>query len=240
MDDAFHAEIEAEITKRERIGKFESFDTLKEELQGNPNFIKKIPELETRYKGLRRVRGDGNCFFRGFMFRYLENLLTESAETLNSVVTRLRGSLGYLVEVGYSETSIELFCDIAVETIEGLHANPDIEKLFSESGNADYLVWFSRLVCSGFIKHNRERFLPFIDMSIDDFCAKEIEPMGRECEQVQIIALCEYLQVNVRIEYLDSSDNETTSSHIFGLEENLNIHLLYRPSHYDILYLKTP
>lgn len=30
-----------------------------------------------------------------------------------------------------------------------------------------------------------------------------VEPMGKECEQLQIQALTEYLGVTVRIEYLD-------------------------------------
>lgn len=28
-----------------------------------------------RYSGMRRVRGDGNCFYRSFLFAYLESLL---------------------------------------------------------------------------------------------------------------------------------------------------------------------
>ena len=30
---------------------------------------------EQRYSALRRVRGDGNCFYRSFLFGYLERLL---------------------------------------------------------------------------------------------------------------------------------------------------------------------
>lgn len=35
------------------------------------------------------------------------------------------------------------------------------------------------------------------------FCSREVEPMGREVEQPQIMALCSYLGVNARLEYLD-------------------------------------
>mmetsp|Transcript_7249 Transcript_7249/g.13326 ORF Transcript_7249/g.13326 Transcript_7249/m.13326 type:complete len:124 (+) Transcript_7249:810-1181(+) len=70
-------------------------------------------------------------------------------------------------------------------------------------------TYFSRL------QRNPDRFLPFI-LSLDDgdgtacldivtFCAREVEPMGRECEQIHIIALCEALGVSVAIEYLDGS-----------------------------------
>ena len=38
---------------------------------------------------------------------------------------------------------------------------------------------------------------------MEAYCKKEVEPMGKECEQVQIIALTEYMGVGVRIDYLD-------------------------------------
>lgn len=38
-------------------------------------FTTKIEKLELRYSYMRRTRGDGNCFFRGFIFSYLEGLL---------------------------------------------------------------------------------------------------------------------------------------------------------------------
>lgn len=38
-------------------------------------YRKKITDLCTTYKHLRKTRGDGNCFFRAFGFRYLETLM---------------------------------------------------------------------------------------------------------------------------------------------------------------------
>jgi hypothetical protein len=43
--------------------------------QGNPVFVQKIDALSNLYSTLRRIRGDGNCFFRSFIFGYLEWLL---------------------------------------------------------------------------------------------------------------------------------------------------------------------
>lgn len=48
--------------------------------------------------------------------------------------------------------------------------------------------------------------MPFIEgnyFDMNSFCAGEVEPMNKECEQIQIIALTEYLNVPVAIEYLD-------------------------------------
>mmetsp|Transcript_28711 Transcript_28711/g.46434 ORF Transcript_28711/g.46434 Transcript_28711/m.46434 type:complete len:255 (-) Transcript_28711:1968-2732(-) len=218
------------------------FRSLSSELEKSQMFTKKMPSVEKKYGGIRRVRGDGNCFFRGFMFRYLEILIENEAER-KRVTELVRGSLDYLLLVGYEKVSIETFYDVVLDMLEGLGGETDIQKLFSDDGESDYVVWYCRLLCAGFLKHNEDRFMPFITglySNIADFCSKEVEPMGKDCEQVQVIAVCDYLGVNVCVEYLDSSDSEQTSSHMFGPEKQTGpvIHLLYRPSHYDILYSK--
>ena len=38
-------------------------------------FVKKIRSLEAQYGSMRRTRGDGNCFFRSFVFAYMESLV---------------------------------------------------------------------------------------------------------------------------------------------------------------------
>jgi hypothetical protein len=43
--------------------------------QGSQVFVAKIDALAKRYHSMRRTRGDGNCFYRSFVFAYLEWLL---------------------------------------------------------------------------------------------------------------------------------------------------------------------
>lgn len=38
-------------------------------------FLAKIKRLEGMYASIRRARGDGNCFFRSFVFAYMEHLV---------------------------------------------------------------------------------------------------------------------------------------------------------------------
>ena len=84
------------------------------------------------------------------------------------------------------------------------------------------------------------------------------ESQGKECEQLQIIAISELLGIRVEIEYLDgkelqtvvasSSDgNGVTVTAALSLVEcgdmtaassAIKVFLLYRPGHYDILYKK--
>jgi ubiquitin thioesterase protein OTUB1 len=67
---------------------------------------------------------------------------------------------------------------------------------------------YARFTCeTGFLRRHEERFFPFVDTGLDidmaGYCRREVEPMGRECEQLHIIALTEYLGLRVAIEYLD-------------------------------------
>ncbi|CAN0309928.1 unnamed protein product, partial [Ectocarpus sp. 4 AP-2014] len=60
-----------------KVGAKEEVDALLPEYEGNPKpgFRKGVQDLGKRYSALRRVRGDGNCFYRSFLFGYLERLL---------------------------------------------------------------------------------------------------------------------------------------------------------------------
>ena len=80
---------------------------------------------------------------------------------------------------------------------------------------------------------------------MQSYCSREVEPMGKECEQVHIIAIAELLGVVVAIEYLDG---RLPADELSGLskvecggslqevEPSRHVRLLYRPGHYDILY----
>ena len=87
---------------------------------GRPGFTKGVEYLALKYKHVRRVAGDGNCFYRAFLFAYLENLLeanrnghTEAAELerlrmLNIIVN----SKQFVISQGYSEYVFECFHDV--------------------------------------------------------------------------------------------------------------------------------
>lgn len=46
--------------------------------QGSFVFREKIRSLEMQYESMRRTRGDGNCFFRSFMFAFMEKLVQDN------------------------------------------------------------------------------------------------------------------------------------------------------------------
>lgn len=60
---------------------------------------------------------------------------------------------------------------------------------------------------AGYLRRHEQRFFPFVDggqdLDMASYCRREVEPSGRECEQLQVIALTESLGLRVAIEYLD-------------------------------------
>lgn len=227
---------------------------LKPEYEGNANanFLVGIDSLSQRYVAIRRVRGDGNCFFRGFIFALCERLLPGEphAEQRRARVQQLiQSSKERLVAVGYSDVAIDAFWETFVDYLAAMETRSHaelVQDFQTEGGEAEYLVWYMRLLTAGHLKEHAEDFQPFIDglfpgQTVAQFCAAEVEPMGKECDQPQIAALTEALQVGVKIEYLDGSagPGEDLQSYVCSPStehEPISITLLYRPGHYDVLY----
>lgn len=235
-------EINASLKSQAMVGPKESVEVLTKEYEANPmQFAAGIAGL--RYKALRRVRKDGNCFYRGFLYRYLEYLTeSQNRDELARIQDVVRGSKAKLLQVGYDESAIDMFWEMLVElldqvptlTLEALH-----EKMNDENGVSPHVVWFCRALSATHIKLNVDQFAPFImdengNVDVEAFCRTEVEPVNHECEQVQIIALTDMLHVPVAIEYLDGSGE--TSCIVFPDGAQPNVTLLYRPGHYDILY----
>lgn len=54
--------------------------TLNTEFADDPIYARKVQDIEKKYKFIRKVRPDGNCFFRGFAFGILEHLIKNPEE----------------------------------------------------------------------------------------------------------------------------------------------------------------
>eukprot|EP00522_Entomoneis_paludosa_P000016 CAMPEP_0172477058 /NCGR_PEP_ID=MMETSP1065-20121228/70698_1 /TAXON_ID=265537 /ORGANISM="Amphiprora paludosa, Strain CCMP125" /LENGTH=344 /DNA_ID=CAMNT_0013235297 /DNA_START=82 /DNA_END=1116 /DNA_ORIENTATION=+ len=269
------------------------------------NFRQGVTYLQNHYSHLRMVRGDGNCYYRAFLYSLVEQLLnhhhhqdpTAKAEGericqwryyrafLYSLVEQLlnhhqdptakaegdricqwlkHDSWQQVLNIGgYDEMTCEIFYDSMVELLEKVvssapktgessssYTMADFhEEMNQETATSDYCTWYMRVITATHLKSHPDRFLPFIlaeqpGLDIPQYCQREIEPMGKECEMLQALALAEAFGVQVQIEYLDghalqtsSQGDKKLSQHNVGSEEpKLFLKLLYRPGHYDILY----
>ena len=122
---------------------------------------------------------------------------------------------------------------------------------------SDYLVVYLRLLTSGQLQKDEDFYSNFLegDKTMKEFCQQvpsiclclnineldeivfqEVEPMYRESDHMHAIALGTVLKVGIRVVYLDRGES-SPPTHDFPDDCQPTIHLLYRPGHYDILYV---
>ena len=69
-----------------------------------------MKDLSTKYKGIRKVRPDGNCFFRGFAYACLEFLINSKPD-YDKFMELATNSKAKLVKLGFPQFTIEDFHD---------------------------------------------------------------------------------------------------------------------------------
>ncbi|GMP23239.1 hypothetical protein CsSME_00000913 [Camellia sinensis var. sinensis] len=257
-----------EAEKIPLVGDKEPLSSLAAEYQsGSPILLEKIKVLSEQFDAIRRTRGDGNCFFRSFMFSYLEHILeSQDQEEVNRITGNVENCRKTLQSLGYADFTFEDFFALFLEQLEsvlqGNEASISHDELMQRSRDqsiSDYVVMFFRFVTSGEIRKRSEFFEPFIlgltNTTVEQFCKSSVEPMGEESDHVHITAVSDALGVPIRVVYLDRSSCDTggvsVNHHDFipaigdapsgtsgGSETKPFINLLYRPGHYDILYPK--
>jgi ubiquitin thioesterase protein OTUB1 len=217
-----------------------------------------VAYLQNDYASLRVVRGDGNCYYRAFLYQLAaqlakpEHIISEGPRILDWLTTV---SWPHVIGAGgYSEMAVEAFYDSLVEVLTDVvsqKTTPDAwHTLLNEEGAAsDYCTWYLRVLTATHLKADAVRFLPFLEeqhVDIHQYCQRHVEPMGKECEMVSVLALAEAFGVRVTVEYLDGhalvvgpQGNNQLARHVFGPPDApLQLTFLYRPGHYDILYPK--
>lgn len=233
----------------------------------NVGFRQGCAYLATQYTSYRAVRGDGNCYYRAFLFALVEHLCKKSAATdeLSRIRDYVNRSIEDVVKCGYDRFTIDMFHEEMVELLTAVAKEREQQgpssssssissslynRLNEENATSDYCVWYLRVITSAYLKSDPDRFVHFLDnplyIDVATYCAKEIDPMGKECSMVGVLALAEAFRINVDIEYMDgrpldgTNNNNKLVKHSFDKKSDddstLRITLLYRPGHYDILY----
>lgn len=223
---------------------------LKNDYQVDDIYQKKIEHLEGDYEFLRRTRPDGNCFFRAFGFAYFESLLHDTNhDELDKFIKFTKTSKDDLIKLGLPSVTIEDFFDVFLEVLTNIKdkqikTSDELLERFCEQATSDYIVVYFRLITSGYLQQNAETFANFIvgASSIVDFCKTEVEPMYKESDHIHVVAITSALKVCTRIIYMDrGSSANSVNAHDFPEQDppaKPRIHLLYRPGHYDVLYLR--
>lgn len=185
--------------------------------------------------------------FPGFAFAILEHLIKHQEE-FAKFKKIAEESKAKLLSLNFPQFTIEDFYDTFIEVISKVEPKNnekevlgELYKVFNEQGYSDYVVVYLRLITSGKLQEESEFYQNFIDgsyNSVAEFCHKEVEAMYKESDHIHIIAICAALGASVRVVYMDRGSEDAVVAHDFPDDGVPTVYLLYRPSHYDILYPK--
>ncbi|XP_003377434.1 ubiquitin thioesterase OTUB1 [Trichinella spiralis] len=182
----------------------------------------------------------------------------EKAENVDYYLALLDAWQTCMEKLGYQNLTITEFFETFADLLTCIKNGMTEEQLlarFNDQYMSDYSVVFMRLITAGYMLENVILFEGFIEggRTVREFCSSEVEPMGRECEHVSIMALVNALvfflfiiyysvvaDISLRIEYLDQSqaigNNQMHHSVNDNNNDKMEMYFLYRPGHYDILY----
>ncbi|WFD18183.1 ubiquitinyl hydrolase 1 [Malassezia caprae] len=213
-----------------------------------------------------QLKGDGNCFYRAFGFAYVRSLsLSQDRASQLRTSQLLESTLTLLASNGMDEDIIKDFFEPFQNLVHRATGFHDASSVLSQQ---DLLESFNDPETSNSIL-NATEYEPFLislnetcPMSMNDFCAQEVESFGKDADHLQITALCRALNTSLDVVYLDGQqvsatnlDPMASSSHgkvtqsielhpcnIISFSDKKSTHyigsLLYRPGHYDLLTMK--
>ena len=179
----------------------------------------KARHLAVRYQALRRVRGDGNCFYRGFHVSWMERLLqlpfSEQSRVWLRVVPEATQHYQDWLPAGQLRAELEFlgkeFGERTRKMCEAARAGSAESTLLDTQNESEPMVqslrWL-RLLTSAYMRKNSDMFEPVCadgTRSFAEFLEAEVETMGVEADEMQVQALTAALQLRVRVEYLDSA-----------------------------------
>ena len=184
---------------------------LKEEYKEN-KFENCFNVLYERYKQVRRMRRDGSCFYRAFLFQLFEHCITNTEDrSLLEKIKRITDASkeDLMTNAGYDEIVIEDFFDAfkdtvdKLETVEPAQAQEHLMAKLSNNEEANYLIMYIRWLTACFLKKNAILYEDFVGGDIAGFCTREVEQLDVDADHLQIIALTSYFEIGVEVNSVD-------------------------------------
>ena len=223
-----------------------NINILLDDYKNNFEYANSIKEITNKYKYIRKVRRDGNCFYRSFIYRLFEYICMKNDNALyEKIKKKIMEAKDMIKNNGYDWTFIEDFYKIfysqfyysfnSLQT-KGETVRDYIDALFKDKEAGNYLIYFIRFCIAAYLKENSFLYEVYVDMPFQNWITNEVEAIDHEADQIQIMACVNYFDIGVKIEYLNSVKNEVMKFPEDKPEKDIFITVLFTPGHYDILY----
>ena len=219
---------------------------LLKDYEENLEYANSVKIITEKYKYIRKVRRDGNCFYRAYIYRLFEHICMKNNNSLyNDMLKKIEGIKELTAKNGYEWLLVEDFYNVFYGEFcscfnsvnnNGVSVRDYMDNLFSDKDKGNYLIYFIRFCIAAYLKENRMLYEVYIEGDFETWIRKEVEAIDNEADQIQIMACVNYFDVGVKIEYLNKLKNEVVKFPEDKKDEDIFIEVLFTPGHYDILY----
>ena len=219
---------------------------LLKDYEENLEYANSVKIITEKYKYIRKVRRDGNCFYRAYIYRLFEYICMKNNNQLyNDMLKKIEGIKDLTDKNGYDWILVEDFYNVFYGEFcscfnsvnnTGVSVRDYMDNLFNDKDKGNYLIYFIRFCIAAYLKENRTLYEVYIEGDFETWIRKEVEAIDNEVEQIQIMACVNYFDIGVKIEYLNKLKNEVVKFPEDKKDEDIFIEVLFTPGHYDILY----
>ncbi|XP_044410925.1 uncharacterized protein [Triticum aestivum] len=207
------------------------------------------------YSEYRSVIGDGECFYRSFIFSYLEQVIdrqdTHEEHRLLRVVERMSMQHANLRWNSDFRRSSKAFKNLIKKIMRRKHGRESTSshrkekllKFFSKDDTTLDIFIFLRLVVAIQMCSHREVYEPLIpglrgNYNLEDWCFWRVTPARRFTDHVMMLALATALEVPLRVERVRGGCDPDIYTGP-GVPR-ARVTLLYSANHYEIIYPRAP
>jgi ubiquitin thioesterase protein OTUB1 len=178
-------------------------------------------------------------------------------------VQRLEGLNAFLENVGgfapfvyqdFVEETLVLLQKMAGLAGHQEQAMAELREVFNAPEFSNPILYHFRMLASAYLKGNSDAYGAFVtgDSGVDGYCQEVLERHNVEIDHLGLTLLVQVLLKDagfvLEVAYLDRSQGSAVNTYRFPEEANDRhpselgpmIHLLFRPDHYDILYVPEP
>lgn len=228
---------------------------LLDELDSNPNFLVKINLLTQTHKfaEMRKCRRDGNCFYRAVAFELIEIFKGDPQAAILKYQDAWKEQLkaANYEPVIYEDFSEAFWTYIGANDKDNKSDDNILlstqEAWETDEYGSNMAIMLIRLLTSAQIRSNPDDYLAFLEFapqdanSIEKWCERNVDAVGVDADQVQLIALAKSIGFALVVANLGGgmdADDLQVNEFDFRVDAQKDpiVHLLYRPGHYDLLY----
>ena len=219
---------------------------LLDDYKANEEYANSIELITKKYKYIRKVRRDGNCFYRSYIYLLFEHIcMTNNNLLYNKILKKIEEIKELSKKAGYEWYLIEDFYNVFYGEFcscfnsisnNGISVRDYLDNLFMDKEKGNYLIYFIRFCIAAYLKENHLLYEVYVEGDFESWIHKEVEAIDHEADQIQIMACVNYFDIGVKIEYLNPHKNEVVKFPEDKKDEDIFIIVLFTPGHYDILY----